>query len=501
MEDKLGKLKKILEISSRDTISAKEIEQFLVLVLSTIKTERESFRSLSDEQLSTINEKVNFIDGIKDDFKSLFVGELNEAKKLLKELSKIKATHGRDGMDGLHGLDGVNGQNGLDGKDGKDGSPDTRTQIVEKINTGKENDLKIERKQIEGLDNFVEQKNLDRAISILDQRTQFLINKRATSTNSGGGTWGSITGTLSDQTDLQSALDAKQDTLISGTNIKTINGNSLLSSGDLVISGASVSFGTDNQIPFMNAGGTDFDYSANFTFDNDTLLVKSASTVGMTLETTGASEQAHFRFVSNAGRLDMRYGGTASGFSDYWFMYDANNATTVMSVSSHASGRVVALGYGQTVGTQANSALNIASTSVVFNESGLDMDFRMESDTHTDAFFLDGANGEITLGAYGVGTFVATPVYGLGVDATGKIVEYSPGAGTVQVFNEVPTGAINTSNTIYTTANNFSTGTTRVYLNGVRQILSVDYTETGADEITFTAAPFTGDSLIIDYQQ
>jgi len=49
--------------------------------------------------------------------------------------------------------------------------------------------------------------------------------------------WGSLTGTLSNQTDLQSALDAKQDLLVSGTNIRTINGLSLLGSGDLVISG------------------------------------------------------------------------------------------------------------------------------------------------------------------------------------------------------------------------------------------------------------------------
>lgn len=56
---------------------------------------------------------------------------------------------------------------------------------------------------------------------------------------SGGGpaTWGSITGTLSSQTDLQTALNAKQDTLVSGTNIKTINGSSVLGSGDLTISG------------------------------------------------------------------------------------------------------------------------------------------------------------------------------------------------------------------------------------------------------------------------
>ena len=35
----------------------------------------------------------------------------------------------------------------------------------------------------------------------------------------------------------QSALNAKQDTLVSGTNIKTINGNSILGSGDMTISG------------------------------------------------------------------------------------------------------------------------------------------------------------------------------------------------------------------------------------------------------------------------
>ena len=54
----------------------------------------------------------------------------------------------------------------------------------------------------------------------------------------GGSTnWGDITGTLSDQTDLQDALDAKQDTLVSATNIKTINGTSLLGEGDVAISG------------------------------------------------------------------------------------------------------------------------------------------------------------------------------------------------------------------------------------------------------------------------
>jgi hypothetical protein len=48
----------------------------------------------------------------------------------------------------------------------------------------------------------------------------------------GSGSWGTITGNLVDQTDLQNALNTKQNTLVSGTSIKTINGTSLLGSGD-----------------------------------------------------------------------------------------------------------------------------------------------------------------------------------------------------------------------------------------------------------------------------
>lgn len=59
------------------------------------------------------------------------------------------------------------------------------------------------------------------------------------SAGGGGGSttivWGDITGTLSNQTDLQNALNDKQDTLVSGTNIKTINSTSILGSGDITI--------------------------------------------------------------------------------------------------------------------------------------------------------------------------------------------------------------------------------------------------------------------------
>jgi len=47
--------------------------------------------------------------------------------------------------------------------------------------------------------------------------------------------WGSITGDITSQTDLQNALSGKQNTLVSGTNIKTINNTSVLGSGNVSV--------------------------------------------------------------------------------------------------------------------------------------------------------------------------------------------------------------------------------------------------------------------------
>ena len=50
--------------------------------------------------------------------------------------------------------------------------------------------------------------------------------------------WGQIIGNIKDQKDLMRYFGLKQDLLKSGKNIKTINGSSLLGSGNLVITGA-----------------------------------------------------------------------------------------------------------------------------------------------------------------------------------------------------------------------------------------------------------------------
>ena len=112
----------------------------------------------------------------------------------------------------------------------------------------------------------------------------------------GGATWGGITGTLSAQTDLQTALNAKQDTLVSGTNIKTINSTSLLGSGNITIAGAS---------PYTTVGN-----AAGTLVNNSTTNTISASILipGSTLVATQVLQlRAQVRKIGGSGTTNVRF--------------------------------------------------------------------------------------------------------------------------------------------------------------------------------------------------
>jgi hypothetical protein len=64
----------------------------------------------------------------------------------------------------------------------------------------------------------------------------------------------------------------------------------------------------------------------------------------------------------------------------------------------------------------------------------------------------------------------------------------------------VPSGVLNGSNTVFTLANNFVSGSVQAYLNGLRQKnVGNDFSETGANQITFVSAPISTDVIICDY--
>ncbi len=68
---------------------------------------------------------------------------------------------------------------------------------------------------------------------------------------------------------------------------------------------------------------------------------------------------------------------------------------------------------------------------------------------------------------------------------------------TVRVSSEVPTGAIDSSNTTFTTANAYDG--LEVMLNGLQQQVEVDYEEVTSTTFMFAVAPITDDLVTVNY--
>jgi hypothetical protein len=100
----------------------------------------------------------------------------------------------------------------------------------------------------------------------------------------------------------------KQATLVSGTNIKTINGSTLLGSGDLTVTGTPA--GSTTQVQYNNAGA--FGASASLTFASSTLTapVVSASN-GLVINS--ATVSASFSIPSGSNAMSVGPITVASG--------------------------------------------------------------------------------------------------------------------------------------------------------------------------------------------
>jgi hypothetical protein len=74
------------------------------------------------------------------------------------------------------------------------------------------------------------------------------------------------------------------------------------------------------------------------------------------------------------------------------------------------------------------------------------------------------------------------------------------GGASSTIVNEHPSGTMDGVNTHFETVYDFVSGTTRLYMNGLRQTFLDSYSESGTKGLELSFAPLPGDVLIIDYE-
>ena len=222
-KDKIEKAKKILEINQKIKSFG---TAFIAKKIDDIEEELGSVGKTLTDYIESVPFPQDGVDGEKGDKGDQ--GERGEqglpGMKGEKGDKGEKGEKGEKGDKGENGF-GIDGKDGLDGKDGKDGSPDTGEEIIEKINSlVLDDNLKIDASHIKNLPmNNVGQGIGGRPLYQLpDVNISEPTNGQVLKYNSttqlwengvdvGGVAWGGITGTLSNQTDLQNALNLKYD--------------------------------------------------------------------------------------------------------------------------------------------------------------------------------------------------------------------------------------------------------------------------------------------------
>lgn len=153
------------------------------------------------------------------------------------------------------------------------------------------------------------------------------------------------------------------------------------------------------------------------------------------------------------------------------------------------------------------SYAKLSDRSIVYNETPVN---------HVNAFIYDFANNLFTNslvltvngleqdnindwhgGPNGFG-FTAQTMPRLGDELT---IGYNVTPNAKFIGQEQPTGLVNGVNAVFTLANNYVSGTLIVAINGIRMVVTTDYTESAVNQITFVAGqiPQTGDLLWITY--
>lgn len=98
---KLEKLQKVLTLLQEDTITPKELKQFVQLLLDTVKKHKEQLTDLSRSQIEKLEYALVHLDVKNSELQNAKKEVLQLIKDKASELKKITATKAKDGKDGV----------------------------------------------------------------------------------------------------------------------------------------------------------------------------------------------------------------------------------------------------------------------------------------------------------------------------------------------------------------------------------------------------------------
>lgn len=286
----------------------------------------------------------------------------------------------------------------------------------------------------------------------------------------GGGTWGSITGTLSDQTDLNSALSAltaadatKQGTLTNSAGLRAALNDEVGTGAAYFVGGAlgtpasgtatnltglPLSTGVTGTLPGTN-GGTGVSNSGNLTYGSNNLTFTTSGTTSITLPTTGtmmvtggALGTPSSGTLTNTtglplttgvtGTLPATNGGTGQSTWTTGDLPYASATNTVSKLAVGSTGQVVTVSGGvpswQTPNTLIPTNTQTSNYTLVLSDAGKVVLTSVGS-ANTVTVPLNSSvafplNTTLSIAQYGIGT---TSIVGTG----GVTLRYSNGTGVM----------------------------------------------------------------------
>jgi len=163
-----------------------------------------------------------------------------------------------------------------------------------------------------------------------------------------------------------------------------------------VASGAAINVNTGGVIRFCHS-------AEDFTSFTEAMRIDASGNVGIgtangDVTNDGNASRTYVGIIGTANRGRLNIGTTASNGADAGALAFTNGANTLADISVDTTAGVQNTGTMYVNGSRAIKIQAAASDEVVFNESGADVDFRVESDNNANALFVEGGNGEVMFG-------------------------------------------------------------------------------------------------------